>query len=155
MILSDLRSLHDAEPFVPFLLDLCDGSQLFVCHREHLELPADGELAVVYDHDGGAREIALADIESASTDEEAAGTIEIDLEPRADVLEALGVGVEEFVEALEKAIDDFHQTIEEWDENEGEPPSIHDTAVYLRGRTHPLSSVCEIVISGDVDGLEE
>jgi hypothetical protein len=53
MTLADLRSVHQAAPFVPFTIYLADGRSFHVPHREFLShSPRGGRTIIVYDDNG-------------------------------------------------------------------------------------------------------
>jgi hypothetical protein len=48
MTIEQLRTVHQARPFVPFTLHMEDGSALFVPHSEFLSHSASGRTVIVH-----------------------------------------------------------------------------------------------------------
>lgn len=49
MTVEQLREVHQAQPFQPFVLHLTDGKQLPVPHREFLSHSSTGRTVIVHD----------------------------------------------------------------------------------------------------------
>jgi hypothetical protein len=75
---------------------------------------------------------------------------EVSINPISDRLPALGITVEEFEQALPRALDEFHQKIERLTDLDA-IPSLDEVELQVRGVRFLLGDVAEIVISGDVD----
>ncbi|APW59524.1 hypothetical protein [Paludisphaera borealis] len=83
-------------------------------------------------------------------DEEELHEVEVVIEPRFERLEELGVSLEEFEEAISKALDEYHDLIE----SQGDPdetPSIDQLRVQIGDRDFLLGEIAEIQITGDLD----
>lgn len=59
MTIEEIRSLHEARPFVPFNIVVGDGRVYHVPHPEYLAHPRRGRIVVVFDEQGIARHIDL------------------------------------------------------------------------------------------------
>ena len=51
MTIQQLRHVHDAQPFQPFVIHLADGRQVPVHHREFLMASPSGRTVIVYQPD--------------------------------------------------------------------------------------------------------
>jgi hypothetical protein len=51
MTIQQLRHVHDAQPFQPFVIHLADGRQVPVHHREFLAASPSGRTVIVYQPD--------------------------------------------------------------------------------------------------------
>lgn len=56
---NQLRQVHDARPFRPFVFHRADGRELAVKHPEFLARSPSGRTAILYGHDDGFEEIDL------------------------------------------------------------------------------------------------
>ncbi len=59
MTVEQFRKMLSAQPFQPFTINLADGRQLEVPHREFVFLPPNSRTAWVADQDGAAEIIDL------------------------------------------------------------------------------------------------
>jgi hypothetical protein len=48
MTVEQLRNMHQAQPFTPFIIHLADGKQLAVPHREFLSYSPSGRTVIVH-----------------------------------------------------------------------------------------------------------
>ena len=51
MTIEQLRGLHQARPFRPFMIHLADGRSLYVSHNEFLAQSPSGRTAILYQPD--------------------------------------------------------------------------------------------------------
>ncbi len=51
MTVEQLRTLYNAQPFVPFIVHLADGRQIPVSHREFMAPSPSGRTVIVYQAD--------------------------------------------------------------------------------------------------------
>jgi hypothetical protein len=72
-------------------------------------------------------------------------SIEIDIQPRLDVLQSLSVSRAAFDAALEQTLGSLHER--------GELPIPEDMPIILAGREHRLGDIADIEVStdGDID----
>jgi len=75
--------------------------------------------------------------------------IEINIQPREEVLKALGVSREEFEVALKTALDRYDS------ETGDEMPPIHELSLMLQGQERRLEELATIEIGGDPDLLRK
>jgi len=83
-------------------------------------------------------------------DEEELQEVEILIEPRVDRLDALGISLEDFEEAVSRTLDAFHDLVE----SQGDPddtPDIDQLKVNIKGTVHLLGHIAEIAISHHPD----
>ncbi|MEZ6044531.1 MAG: hypothetical protein R3C11_02900 [Planctomycetaceae bacterium] len=90
--------------------------------------------------------------ENDSLEEEVLGEIELNVEPRLDKLDELGVTVEELSDAIEAALDKEERMLENL-ENPDDICPIEEIPVELNGKIYKLEDVAEIEVSGDLDVL--
>ena len=51
MTIKQLRNIHQAQPFRPFVMHMADGRNLQVPHREFLSHSSSGRTVIVHHHD--------------------------------------------------------------------------------------------------------
>lgn len=76
--------------------------------------------------------------------------VEIIIDPRVDRLEELDISLEEFEEAVSRALDAFHDLVESQAAPE-DTPNIDQIKVMISGTIHLLGDIAEITISGHLD----
>jgi hypothetical protein len=82
------------------------------------------------------------------TDEEIP-EIEINIEPRLDRLEALGVSQEDFEAAVMDALDRMDQVVDSVDDPDS-VPALENVELEIQGRRFSLGEVAEITVSSDL-----
>lgn len=70
MTVEEIRKVHSAQPFLPFVLRLADGNQYSVNHPEFLAFSQTGRTVYVATPDGTHEIIDVRLITSARVDEE-------------------------------------------------------------------------------------
>ncbi|MCA9040314.1 MAG: hypothetical protein KDA65_08215 [Planctomycetaceae bacterium] len=85
-------------------------------------------------------------------EEEVLGEIEVNVEPRIDKLDELGVTVEELSDAIEAALDQEERMLDNM-ENPDDICPIEEIPVELNGKTYKLEEVAIIEVSGDLEVL--
>lgn len=68
-----LKELREAAPFRPFKIDLADGRQVLVLHRDYISISPEGRTCVVWQKDDSMTIIDVRLIQSVSI-EPATGT---------------------------------------------------------------------------------
>lgn len=88
-------------------------------------------------------------------DDDGGEELRITIEPRDEALEALGIDIDAFEEALEPAIDRFHKMIDGLDDAEDAPP-IEDMPVRIGDRSYRLGDLADVSIAeaGEFDESE-
>ena len=83
-------------------------------------------------------------------EEEELQEVEIVIDPRVDRLEELDISLEQFEEAVSRALDAFHDLVE----SQGAPedtPNLDQIKVLINGSVHLLGDIAEITVSGCMD----
>ena len=83
-------------------------------------------------------------------DDDALGEIEINIEPKLDKLDELGVTVDELSDAIDAALDREERLLENL-ENPDDICPIEEIPVELNGKTYKLEEVADIEVTGDLD----
>ena len=81
-------------------------------------------------------------------DDDEVEEVEVFIEPREDVLMAHGISLEAFEEAFGKAIDAYHEQVDQLDD-EDEVPGISALTLQIAGREYPLEELADILINDD------
>lgn len=74
--------------------------------------------------------------------------VEIQIEPRDDVLAEHGISPESFEDALATAIDNYHEQIDRLDEND-DVPGVEDMIVRVGDQEFRLGDLAEVHISDE------
>lgn len=78
----------------------------------------------------------------------------INIQPKMDRLEELGITKEEFEEALDRATDERYEATKKTTDPNA-IPFLEEMKLHIKGRTFVLEDIADIQISGDVDLLNE
>ena len=89
-----------------------------------------------------------------SAEEDDIPEVEIRIEPDEEKRAGLGVTPDEFDTQLEIAIDDYHELLDNCDDEE-DAPGIEDIQIELQGQLYRLGELATISIVGDLESLEE
>src|SRR4051794_28826911 len=79
--------------------------------------------------------------------------IEVNIEPRDEKLDALGIDRDEFEEALLDALDAYNDELEADDGDMARP--LEEVSVTIRGTTYRLGDLALITVEGDDDEGED
>jgi hypothetical protein len=86
-------------------------------------------------------------------DDDGEGEIEVNIDPRDEKLDALGINLDEFEEALLDALDAYNDALET-DEGDITRP-LEEVSISIRGTTYRLGDLAAISVEGEDDDEDE
>ncbi len=83
-----------------------------------------------------------------STEDDDLPEVEIHIEPIAERLEAHGITEDDFAEALSEALDEYHDLLDDSDEDDTVPP-VDQLVLKIKGKDVPILELAEIRIEDE------